>query len=183
MNEAFRIKFFLEQFGIRPLIFAPSLPLDYRQQQISKFNLGASDVLVVCSEASQDEAGVIRGIDFENVDVVLNFSFPQTIEDLQHIAGRAGRGTNGQGLCINLIIDIDEATCTSSNLKYEYQLQNQLLMECIARKIEFIEQKLDMDKLRTDFGYRVKDIFTQMTDSNIKKYRVEQLKMLAMNSR
>lgn len=56
-------------------------------------------------------------------------------------------------------------------------------MECIARKIEFVEQKLDMDKLRTDFGYRVKDIFTQMTDSNIKKYRVEQLKMLAMNSR
>ena len=82
-----------------------------------------------------------------------------------------------------MIIDIDEATCTSSNLKYEYQLQNQLLMECIARKIEFVEQKLDMDKLRTDFGYRVKDIFTQMTDSNIKKYRVEQLKMLAMNSR
>lgn len=137
----------------------------------------------MCGEASQDEAGVIRGIDFENVDVVLNFSFPQTIEDLQHIAGRAGRGTNSQGLCINLIIDIDEATCTSSNLKYEYQLQNQLLMECIARKIEFVEQKLDMDKLRTDFGYRVKDIFTQMTDSNIKKYRVEQLKMLAMNSR
>ena len=56
-------------------------------------------------------------------------------------------------------------------------------MECIARKIEFVEQKLDMDKLRTDFGYRVKDIFTQMTDSNIKKYRVEQLKMLALSSR
>ncbi|CAL6000155.1 ATP-dependent_RNA helicase [Hexamita inflata] len=176
LNESYKIKFFLEQFGLKPLHFAPSMPIEHRNAQIHKFNLSASDILIVCDESGV-ESGVIRGVDFENVSVVLNFSLPQTVEDLIHIAGRAGRGMNQPGLCINFVIDIDD-DCQSGNLKSEFKIQNELLQNCVTKNIEFQYQEIEMDKVKENFGYRIRDVYNQMGEATIKTYRLEQLKNL-----
>ena len=61
-----------------------------------KFNVAATDV-------------VSRGIDINDIKLVVNFDIPHDPEDYVHRIGRTARGTNGEGLAITFV-GLDEQT-------------------------------------------------------------------------
>jgi len=70
--------------GIRSLSISSDLPQRSREIVLNQFKSGKLPVLVATDVAS-------RGLDIPHVDVVINFSFPQTVESYVHRIGRTGR--------------------------------------------------------------------------------------------
>jgi superfamily II DNA/RNA helicase len=59
-------------------------PQYVREKNLAQFNSGYKPILIATDVAS-------RGLDFKDVKWVVNFEFPQTIEDYVHRIGRTGR--------------------------------------------------------------------------------------------
>lgn len=57
---------------------------DARNQAVEKFKSGAVPLLIATDVAA-------RGLDIPDVEVVINYSFPLTVEDYVHRIGRTGR--------------------------------------------------------------------------------------------
>ncbi|XP_032937182.1 probable ATP-dependent RNA helicase DDX56 isoform X2 [Catharus ustulatus] len=121
LARAFRLKLFLEQFGIAACTLNPQLPARSRCHVIAQFNRGLYDYIVATDEEGpaepprhrprkggtarkggsrgqspqcpQDpEFSASRGIDFQNVAAVVNFDVPSTVESYIHRVGRTARG-------------------------------------------------------------------------------------------
>ena len=67
-----------------------------RDQVLSKFRTCRSGVLIATDVAA-------RGLDVNDINVVLNFDFPLAIEDYVHRIGRTARG-NKEGIAITFFI-------------------------------------------------------------------------------
>ncbi|XP_020591547.1 DEAD-box ATP-dependent RNA helicase 16 [Phalaenopsis equestris] len=128
IDTGFRLKLFLEQFGIRSAVLNAELPHNSRSHILEEFNAGLFDYLIATDENKERdqnsadkhkqtktkgskkhfkqkldaEFGVVRGIDFKNVFTVINFDMPQSCEGYVHRVGRTGRAFNS-GASISLV--------------------------------------------------------------------------------
>ncbi|KAK7344244.1 hypothetical protein VNO77_13631 [Canavalia gladiata] len=127
IDTSFRLKLFLEKFGIKSAVLNPELPQNSRLHILEEFNAGLFDYLIatdVSQSKEKDEAhkesnvgsrksrksarkldsefGVVRGIDFKNVFTVINFEMPQSVAGYVHRIGRTGRAYNS-GASISLV--------------------------------------------------------------------------------
>ncbi|XP_027934140.1 DEAD-box ATP-dependent RNA helicase 16 [Vigna unguiculata] len=128
IDMSFRLKLFLEKFGIRSAVLNPELPQNSRLHILEEFNAGLFDYLIATdlsqskekdevpkesnaisrksrkrAKAKLDsEFGVVRGIDFKNVFTVINFEMPQNVEGYVHRIGRTGRAYNS-GTSVSLV--------------------------------------------------------------------------------
>ncbi|KAF9604098.1 hypothetical protein IFM89_002773 [Coptis chinensis] len=119
IDIGFRLRLFLEQFGMRSVVLNAELPQNSRLHILEEFNAGLFDYLIatddrqtkeeqvnkdtdVSSRKSKrhrknkldSEFGVVRGIDFKNVYTVINFDMPQSSAAYIHRIGRTGRAYN-----------------------------------------------------------------------------------------
>ncbi|NWI12153.1 DDX56 helicase, partial [Crypturellus soui] len=117
LARCYRLKLFLEQFGIAACALNSELPARSRCHVITQFNRGIYDYIVATDEevpaapaaqpprkkrkagAAADkgpypEYSVARGIDFQNVAAVINFDVPPTAESYIHRVGRTARADN-----------------------------------------------------------------------------------------
>ena len=67
-----------------------------REEVMKEFKNGHIDILVATDVVS-------RGIDINDIRLVINFDIPHDPEDYVHRIGRTARGTNGEGLAITFI--------------------------------------------------------------------------------
>jgi superfamily II DNA/RNA helicase len=67
-----------------------------REEVMKDFKNGHIDVLVATDV-------VARGIDINDIKLIVNFDIPHDPEDYVHRIGRTARGTNGEGLSITLV--------------------------------------------------------------------------------
>lgn len=67
-----------------------------REEVMKEFKNGRIDILVATDV-------VARGIDINDIKLVVNFDIPHDPEDYVHRIGRTARGTNGEGLAITFI--------------------------------------------------------------------------------
>jgi superfamily II DNA/RNA helicase len=67
-----------------------------REEVMKEFKNGHIDVLVATDVVS-------RGIDINDIKLVINFDIPHDPEDYVHRIGRTARGTNGEGLSITFV--------------------------------------------------------------------------------
>uniref|UniRef100_A0A673SVZ9 RNA helicase n=1 Tax=Suricata suricatta TaxID=37032 RepID=A0A673SVZ9_SURSU len=88
LERGYRLRLFLEQFGIPACVLNGELPLQ--------------------SRASDPEAGVARGIDFHHVCAVLNFDLPPTPEAYIHRAGRTARANN-PGMVLTFMLPAEQS--------------------------------------------------------------------------
>jgi len=88
-KEASRLEGTLSRWGFSCASIHGDKTQDKREQALSEFKDGSCPILVATDVAA-------RGLDIPDVEVVLNYTFPLTIEDYVHRIGRTGRaGKNG----------------------------------------------------------------------------------------
>ncbi|KAH9712403.1 DEAD-box ATP-dependent RNA helicase 16 [Citrus sinensis] len=128
IDMAFRLKLFLEKFGIKSAILNAELPQNSRLHILEEFNAGLFDYLIATDDTQtkekdqsdegghvdsrkskkhpkaklDSEFGVVRGIDFKNVHTVINFEIPQNAAGYVHRIGRTGRAYN-TGASVSLV--------------------------------------------------------------------------------
>lgn len=127
IDTSFRIKLYLEKFGIRSAVLNSELPQNSRIHILEEFNAGLFDYLIATDDGkikenednekknieprnskkhakpeADSEFGVVRGIDFKNVHTVLNFDMPQSVEGYVHRIGRTGRAYS-TGASVSLV--------------------------------------------------------------------------------
>ncbi|KAF6827826.1 ATP-dependent rna helicase dbp3 [Colletotrichum musicola] len=93
-KEATRIEAFLQQRGIRVCGIHGDLRQEQRTRSLEAFKSGTTPVLVATDVAA-------RGLDIPEVKLVINVTFPLTIEDYVHRIGRTGRaGKTGEAITL-----------------------------------------------------------------------------------
>lgn len=73
-----------------------------REEVMKEFKNGHIDILVATDV-------VARGIDINDIKLVVNYDIPHDPEDYVHRIGRTARGTNGEGLAITFISTEEQA--------------------------------------------------------------------------
>ncbi|TDZ28034.1 ATP-dependent RNA helicase DBP3 [Colletotrichum sidae] len=93
-KEATRVENFLQQRGIRVCGIHGDLRQEQRTRSLEAFKSGTTPVLVATDVAA-------RGLDIPEVKLVINVTFPLTIEDYVHRIGRTGRaGKTGEAITL-----------------------------------------------------------------------------------
>ena len=73
-----------------------------REEVMKEFKNGRIDILVATDVVS-------RGIDINDIKLVINYDIPHDPEDYVHRIGRTARGTNGEGLAITFVSTEEQA--------------------------------------------------------------------------
>lgn len=100
-KEAARLEHVLNRNGWKAASIHGDKPQSERTACMDRFRDGTSPLLVATDVAA-------RGLDIPNVEYVINFTFPLTIEDYIHRIGRTGRGGKA-GVAHTLFTDADKA--------------------------------------------------------------------------
>ncbi len=103
---------------------------------MKEFKSGHIDILVATDV-------VARGIDINDIKLVVNFDIPHDPEDYVHRIGRTARGTNGEGLAITFV-SIDEQAqfkriedfLEKRFIRYR-SARNSAKCPCMSRKIRY----------------------------------------------
>jgi superfamily II DNA/RNA helicase len=74
-----------------------------RDEVMKEFKNGRIDILVATDVVS-------RGIDINDIKLVVNFDIPHDPEDYVHRIGRTARGTNGEGIAITFVSVEEQAS-------------------------------------------------------------------------
>ncbi|KAK7203208.1 P-loop containing nucleoside triphosphate hydrolase protein [Myxozyma melibiosi] len=202
IDRCYRLKLFLEQFGIRSCVLNSDLPINSRLHVVDQFNKNIYSLLIATDDADQlaaeevpddtnaskkskkrklkdSEYGASRGIDFKNVSCVLNFDLPTTARAYTHRIGRTGRAGNS-GMALSFVVPSDKwGTHKASSLESAKK------DERILRRIEKEQQKyhgaeikpyvFDMKQVDA-FKYRTEDAFRAVTKTAIREARMKELK-------
>jgi ATP-dependent RNA helicase DBP3 len=99
-KEATRVESFIRSKGIKVAGIHGDLSQEQRTKSLDAFKKGATPVLVATDVAA-------RGLDIPAVKLVINCTFPLTVEDYVHRIGRTGRAGK-DGLAITLFTEHDK---------------------------------------------------------------------------
>ncbi|XXG48879.1 hypothetical protein AAC387_Pa02g3206 [Persea americana] len=200
IDMGFRLKLFLEQFGIRSAVLNAELPQNSRLHILEEFNVGLFDYLIATDdseikEKEQDnrenssgsrrskkrmkqkldsEFGVVRGIDFKNVYTVINFDMPQSPAGYVHRIGRTGRAYN-TGASVSLV--------SPDEMEVLEEVKSMLGDEENQESSKFIAPfplltKNAVESLR----YRAEDVGKSVTKLAIRESRAQDLRNEIINS-
>lgn len=84
-KEAWRVGQMLRQQGYCVCELHGDMGQHNRLEELARFKQGDAQVMVATDVAA-------RGLDIPNVETVVNYTFPLTVEDYVHRIGRTGRG-------------------------------------------------------------------------------------------
>ncbi|KAF2846787.1 ATP-dependent RNA helicase-like protein dbp9 [Plenodomus tracheiphilus IPT5] len=201
-DRSYRVKLFLEQFGIKSCVLNSELPLASRLHIVEEFNKNIYNILIASDEteilgsqetgesrpkkkskkekekASTTDSGVSRGIDFLNVSCVLNFDFPGTYKSYFHRIGRTARAGKS-GTAISFIIPKDKYRKHKSTTFAGCEHDEEILKKVEKHQEE--GQKLenynfDMKRLEP-FRYRFGDALRSVTRIAIREARIKEIRL------
>lgn len=198
-DRSYRVKLFLEQFGIKSCVLNSELPLASRLHIVEEFNKNIYNILIASDEteilgtqenesrpkkkskkekSSKTDSGVSRGIDFLNVSCVLNFDFPATYKSYFHRIGRTARAGKS-GTAISFIIPKDKYRKHKSTTFAACENDEEILTKVEKHQEE--GQKLenynfDMKRLEP-FRYRFGDALRSVTRIAIREARIKEIRL------
>ncbi|KAI9090939.1 P-loop containing nucleoside triphosphate hydrolase protein [Phlyctochytrium arcticum] len=141
------------------------------------------------------EYGVSRGIDFQNVQAVINFDLPTSSRSYQHRVGRTARGVGSKGWALSFIVPDDAPIPHDAPRKKTKRTQVQpfkrpitdtkvfarIQKRQVAMGRELNPFEFDMKQV-SGFKYRADDALRAVTRVAIKEARMKELKMEILNS-
>ncbi|KAK9395298.1 putative ATP-dependent RNA helicase DDX56 [Crotalus adamanteus] len=192
IDRCYRLKLFLEQFGIAACVLNSELPVQSRCHIISQFNRGIYSYIIATDEqdlaepegtsrkrkkgtkgekGKDQEYGVSRGIDFHNVSAVFNFDFPPSFESYIHRAGRTARVHN-PGTVLTFVLPSERLLLA----KIEEVLTAESASKYTLTPYQF--QMGEIEGLR----YRCQDAMRSVTKQAIKEAQLREIKEELLNS-
>ncbi|XP_059640091.1 DEAD-box ATP-dependent RNA helicase 16 isoform X2 [Cornus florida] len=199
IDMGFRLKLFLEQFGIKSAVLNAELPQNSRLHILESFNAGLFDYLIATDDGQSKEKeqadgeshverrksrkhakqkldsefGVVRGIDFKNVHTVINFDMPQSAGGYVHRIGRTGRAYN-TGASVSLVSQEEMET---------FEEIKSFFGESENKDSKFIAPfplltKNAVESLR----YRAEDVARSVTKIAVRESRAQDLRNEILNS-
>jgi len=192
VDKCYRLKLFLDQFGIRPCVLNSELPANCRCHIVSQFNEGLYDIVVAADEVitmsgkqknkkdkkmekqktKAKEYGVSRGIDFQNVANVINFDFPPSLDSYIHRVGRTARADNkGTALTFCTVRDNESLTSMEADLRLGGSEDGE-----IFKPFNFRMEEIE------GFRYRAKDAMRKVTSIAVKEARLKEIKAELLSS-
>lgn len=191
IDRCYRLKLFLEQFSIKSCVLNSELPHNSRCHIVEEFNKGIYDYIIATDEnielsASQtnastrkkakgekdNEYSVSRGIDFQDVENVVNFDFPKNVENYVHRVGRTARGENS-GAALSLV--------TTSDTKTISDVEERLAPNTGTKTEIFKPFKFKMEEIE-GFRYRAQDALRAVTKISVREARLKEIKFEILNS-
>lgn len=198
VDRCYRLKLFLEQFGIPACVLNSELPVQSRCHIITQFNQGFYDYIIATDEqsladpaaaaqttagkekkkknaekggkAKDKEYGVSRGVDFQNVSNVINFDFPATVESYIHRVGRTARADNpGTALSFISHTELDLLSEVEEALTGDNT-------ESVLKPYEFKMEEIE------GFRYRCRDAMRSVTKQAVREARLKEIKQELLNS-
>ena len=100
-KEAARLEEFVKRNGFNGVAIHGDMTQAARTAALQQFKDGSVPLLIATDVAA-------RGLDIPDVEVVINYAFPLTIEDYIHRIGRTGRGGK-TGISYTLFTDFDKS--------------------------------------------------------------------------
>jgi ATP-dependent RNA helicase DDX56/DBP9 len=200
VDRSYRVKLFLEQFGIKSCVLNSELPLASRLHIVEEFNKNIYNILIASDEtellgsrkkadetrpkkkAKTDEgkpdSGVSRGVDFRNVSCVLNFDMPSNYKGYFHRIGRTARAGKS-GTAISFVIPKDKyrkhkPTTFAGAENDEEVLKKIEKHQKEGQRIE--DWTFDMKRLEP-FRYRFTDALRSVTRIAVREARVKEIRM------
>ncbi|XP_044030556.1 probable ATP-dependent RNA helicase DDX56 [Siniperca chuatsi] len=198
VERCYRLKLFLEQFGIPACVLNSELPVQSRCHIITQFNQGFYDYIIATDEQSladptaappttagrgkkkkaagkggktkDKEYGVSRGVDFQNVANVINFDFPTTVESYIHRVGRTARADN-PGTALSFI--------SHTELGLLSEVEEALTgdhADSVLKPYEFKMEEIE------GFRYRCRDAMRSVTKQAVREARLKEIKQELLTS-
>ena len=191
VDRGYRLKLLMDQFGAQAAVLNAELPANSRRHILDAFDRGAFDYLIATDDgvaaASSDAAatpptgddaagadfGVARGVDFRDVQTVVNVEMPPTPEAYIHRVGRTARaGAAGTALSLVDGSSNEAALLESVRAAQPPAPDGQPLPAALA---------LDLNELQ-NYRYRVEDTARSITKRAVKEARMRDLRQEIINS-
>ncbi|XP_031486808.1 DEAD-box ATP-dependent RNA helicase 16-like isoform X1 [Nymphaea colorata] len=199
INMGFKLRLFLEQFGIKTAVLNAELPQNSRLHILEEFNASLFDYLIATDDCKVEteesnkkinvsekkskkrwkqkldsEFGVVRGIDFKHVFTVINFEMPQSPSRYVHRIGRTGRAHN-TGASVSLVSPDEEEV-------FE-EIKTMLGDSDGPDSSKLIAPFPLLSKSAVDnLWYRAQDVAKGITRANIRESRAQDLRNEILNS-
>ncbi|XP_076677356.1 putative ATP-dependent RNA helicase DDX56 isoform X2 [Andrena cerasifolii] len=186
VDRCYKLKLFLEQFGIPTCVLNSELPAVSRCRAVTQFNSGTYDIIIASDEKSLEEphvvkvkrgkrkrdkeSGVARGIDFQFVSNVINFDFPLDVNSYIHRAGRTARGKN-QGTALSFVSIKERLLLEAVEDQLKHCYNRESLFKTYQFKLEEVE----------GFRYRAKDAWKAVTRIAVREARLKEIKQEVLN--
>lgn len=193
IDRCFRLKLFLEQFGLRTCVLNEELPVNSRFHIVEEFNKGKYDYIIATDANAEtgaaSEYGVSRGIDFVAVACVINFDLPTTTRTYTHRIGRTARAGN-TGTALSFIVPASEfgkkkaiscPTCRDDEQVWKKIVRSQQKAGAVGA--EGIPTWRYDKKQVNAFRYRMEDALRSVTKAAIKEARIQEIKNEILNSK
>ncbi|XP_072385166.1 probable ATP-dependent RNA helicase DDX56 [Diabrotica undecimpunctata] len=190
VDKCYKIKLFLEQFGIRTCVLNSELPATIRCHSVNQYNQGIYDIIIASDEHALEEptvlskregekktkrrkdkeSGVSRGIDFQHVANIINFDFPLDVQAYIHRAGRTARGNN-QGSVLSFVSMKESHLRDKVEKKLKQNEDDSSIFKSYQFKLEEVES----------FRYRAKDAWRAITRIAVREARLKEIKQEIFN--
>lgn len=189
IDRCYRVKLFLEQFGLRSCVLNEELPVNSRFHIVQEFNKGRYDYIIATDGNDESEYGVARGVDFVNVACVLNFDLPTSVRAYTHRIGRTARAGN-TGTALSFVVPKEQfgrnkvlscPTCRNDEDVWKAIVVDQQRSGAVGAQ-GVTPWRYDASQVEA-FRYRMEDALRSVTRPAIKEARIQEIKNEILNSK
>jgi ATP-dependent RNA helicase DDX56/DBP9 len=205
VDRSYRLKLYLEQFGIKSCVLNAELPINSRLHVVQEFNKGLYDILIAADDqevlggvmkrrkgdeqskvvkSNEKDFGVSRGIDFQNVACVINFDLPATSKSYTHRIGRTARAGK-VGMALSFVVPAHEFGKHRPTSVASAKNDEAVLEKILARQEKDGNEvkPYDFDMAQVDaFRYRMNDALRAVTGAAVHEARAKEIKQELIKS-
>ncbi|CAZ85423.1 unnamed protein product [Tuber melanosporum] len=204
IDRSYRVKLFLEQFGIRSCVLNSELPVNSRLHIVEEFNKNVYEIIIASDENEQAEPeptpkskkkknaknrkdkeyGISRGLDFKNLACVLNFDLPTTSKSYTHRIGRTARA-HKNGISLSFVIPT-HLFGKHKPTTHPICANNEKTLQRIRRSQAKLGREIKpyvFDMAQVDaFRYRMDDALRAVTKIAVREARMRELRVELVKS-
>ncbi|OLY82809.1 ATP-dependent RNA helicase dbp9 [Smittium mucronatum] len=132
-------------------------------------------------KSSKNMYGIVRGIDFKDASVIINFDMPTSTDAYTHRIGRTARG-NKRGMSLSFIATENDTKSTKKRVQVDETLffdkikADQKEKGCVIEPYEFDMNQID------GLRYRCEDALRSVTKASIREAKIKEMKREIINS-